>query len=1078
MLTCLYGRAGSGKSRFVTEAVVRHAQRQQDAVLIVPEQYTFSAERLLMQQIRSHGLLTVQVLSPSRLAHRVLGAVGAPRADLLDASGALMVFTRLLRDLGGQLRHYNRMRDVQSLASRMHDLIRSLKQADVDAPAFLALAGQTGDAALMEKAHDIALVYQAYEDYLEKARLSDDAALQRRLIDALAQADFLRACTVYADGFDLIAPLTLRLLCALSKQCQNVYVTFPCPREPGRDAALFYPAQNAMRRLCAMAREQGVTVQTQALEPHGDRVPALAHLERELFAAPGQVYAAPAPQIVFAAAPNPPQEAAMTAGLIVELAREQGVHYGQMAVVCADSGERARALARQLALRGVPFMTDHVQNAGEHPGVRALLGAIGFAASGMTDRQALWRVVKSGYTGLEEDALDLFENAVVSGNLFASRLMEPIDQPEAEHARAALIGPLHDLALLLKKGETAQDYAAAAYRYLTGSGLMAALCQGGQEPAANVICTVLDQSHRLLGPMPLRGYLLALQNGFAAARLGEIPQMADAVSISTFDRFKGDAIRALFVMGANSGLLPSTQAPASLLSDQERAQMGAYLGPGGAEYFALENLTVYGTLAQSAGWVAFSYSLRTVQGEALEPGELVRRAQRLFPQARRIGPNQSAQASLMLTDWPSAKKQLGPMLRQGTDRLWRAVFRRAQRIEPVFAQRVEQTYLWRPAPARLMPQEALTLFGARQSISRLETYAACPYAHFLQYGLNPQILREPALLKPDEGSFYHEALDRFTRLCAPGGFDLTDQQAAERMGQVVAPLCQALERRAFARTALGKAQIRRMAQTAVRAAVEMTWHIRRSAFMPLASEISFGMGGPYPAIELDAGGVQLVLQGRIDRVDVAQVAGQDYLRIVDYKTGRNQLSFARVETGTQLQLLTYLDAVTRQRGQQGAGAFYLRLTGDTTALAPGALPDDQTLRACLRRTYRLEGIANDDRAVLAAMAPQGGLSDLVGVRIKKDGTPYAGAPVVSQQQMRALSAYVRHKAQTLSAQMIGGQIEPEPLKTGQILRCQWCDYRSACPHDPLLGGRIRRCAQNEADARARVLAEGEKLLEP
>ncbi|MFQ5414483.1 MAG: PD-(D/E)XK nuclease family protein, partial [Phycisphaerae bacterium] len=82
-----------------------------------------------------------------------------------------------------------------------------------------------------------------------------------------------------------------------------------------------------------------------------------------------------------------------------------------------------------------------------------------------------------------------------------------------------------------------------------------------------------------------------------------------------------------------------------------------------------------------------------------------------------------------------------------------------------------RTTAWRRAMASLSERNAASLSAAsvqrlygdalRTSVSRLETFASCPFQHFLRYGLD---LRERAvadLLPGDIGSVHHAILDDF-----------------------------------------------------------------------------------------------------------------------------------------------------------------------------------------------------------------------------------------------------------------------------------------------------------------------------
>ena len=75
----------------------------------------------------------------------------------------------------------------------------------------------------------------------------------------------------------------------------------------------------------------------------------------------------------------------------------------------------------------------------------------------------------------------------------------------------------------------------------------------------------------------------------------------------------------------------------------------------------------------------------------------------------------------------------------------------------------------------------------------------------------------------------------------------------------------------------------------------------------------------------------LVIQGKIDRLDLAEKNGKLYARVIDYKSGSRQLDYTRIYYGLQLQLLIYMEAVREYCGRDAgaqivpAGVYYYHI---------------------------------------------------------------------------------------------------------------------------------------------------------
>src|SRR5690625_431716 len=122
---------------------------------------------------------------------------------------------------------------------------------------------------------------------------------------------------------------------------------------------------------------------------------------------------------------------------------------------------------------------------------------------------------------------------------------------------------------------------------------------------------------------------------------------------------------------------------------------------------------------------------------------------------------------------------------------------------------------------------------------------------------------------------------------------------------------------------------------------------RASGFSPIGFELGFGLEDGLDAVTIPLpNGYEIILRGRIDRVDQTEVNNNLYLRIIDYKSSSRGLDLVDVYYGLALQMLTYLNVVLSQSekwlGTQAspAGILYFHVHNPLIADAYN-LTDDQ-----------------------------------------------------------------------------------------------------------------------------------------
>ncbi len=1063
----LFGRANTGKSRALYAALAAHQRAGERAVLIVPEQYTFEAERALSAALG--GLLGVQVLSFARLNERVLALHGQLH-PFLSQQGHRMVIRRAALRQADALGAFARAAGQPGFAADMQTIFSDLKRAGLT-PKTLDLFVQKlpEQTALREKLADIALLYADTEAFLADRYLTiDDAANAAR---ALLPDSFIRGAHVYIDGIDRPSRQLYQWLGGLIAAAADVTIALRCDTSSPRDADLFLPDLRIYSQVRDMAARVGATVSVTHPGRHpGPCAEELAYLEANLFALRSLPYEKLAPAITVFGASDRVAEVESLADAILSRAR-MGVRYREMAVIVSDPESYMPLVTRVFARRGIPVFLDRKHPVTGHAAVDAVLAA-GRAAEGRFSPTEVLRLVKSGYVDVSQDDVEALELYLLRTGLKGGALAKPFTRGEvpagAERARMAVMEPL----LRLRKALAPRPVSVkvrALYAYLVEIGLDNALKSRVQSLLAagrvalmeehaqvwNALMEALSQLDAIMGDVPVSRKLFweLLEEGLSSREIGVIPGTSDQVLLGDVARTKSRAVRALFLVGVNDGLLPAARNDDGVIDDRElkaleRAGMPVWSDT--RQRAADDRLELYTALSKARETLFVSYSF-CADGSELAPSSLIADILRLFPRCNTktdleasdaLPQSERAGLRLLTRDLCAlhSDNTLSPRL---------PTLLAYYGALPAYAARVRRM-AEAGQPRFSLPPLGRALSGAlygtriRMSASRLEQFAACPFKHFVRYGLAAADRCEFAERAADLGTFYHAALEAFIRTAVRDGRTLQAMDDAEIDARMDALLPQVISEHndgIFLYNDRLRATLFLLVESVKMSARAVVRQIQAGRFTPAGAEVRFGEGQAFPPIRLTLeDGTEALLSGVIDRVDAADVPGAP-LRVVDYKLGEREFDFSGILNGLTLQLPLYLAAVS-QDGRLPAGMYYMPLR------VPPISEGEDAERA-VEAAFMLRGLtlSSASLVLLSDRACKSGDSAVLkGVRRAEEGV-FSGS-VCTRAQMERILQLAREVSQRTLAAMLDGHIEVHPAEGS----CKYCDYRSICRFDPMVRG--------------------------
>ena len=359
---------------------------------------------------------------------------------------------------------------------------------------------------------------------------------------------------------------------------------------------------------------------------------------------------------------------------------------------------------------------------------------------------------------------------------------------------------------------------------------------------------------------------------------------------------------------------------------------------------------------------------------------------------------------------------------------------------------------------------ASALYGTilQGSVTRLEKYAACAYAHFLNYGLELMERQEYQVGAADMGNLFHSSIDLCFKELQEQGRKLTELTEAERaalVGSCVRQVTENYGSTIFQSTARNQYLVRRVEKMTERTIWALAEQLKKGDFEPTGFEVAFSAIDNLSAMKIRLSEEeQLYLRGRIDRLDLCEDQEHVYVKIIDYKSGGTRFDLAAVYYGLQLQLVVYMDAVTEleERKHPGkevvpAGIFYYNIKNPLVDKEDADTPED--IEKEILRQLRMNGLVNSDLEVISHMDRAiEKKSDVIPVALKDGMIQENYSSVASGRRFEILKHYVRRQLACSGREILDGNTAVEPYKGAAGSACDYCPYHGVCGFDAKVAG--------------------------
>jgi len=1117
-----FGPSGSGKSHRIYEEIMQRAAEEpgRNFLIIVPDQFTMQTQKDLVMRSDRDGILNIDVLSFGRLSHRILEEVGTKEMPVLDDTGKSLVLQKVAADLKEQLPAMGSLLHKQGYIHEVKSAISEFMQYGIstqDMDKLITSAQKRG--ALAMKLKDLKTLYRGFQDYIRDHFITTEETLDV-LRRSLSKSRILKGSVVVFDGFTGFTPIQNRLIQELMRVCAETIVTVTIgvgedPYKMDGEQKLFHLSKKTVADLEKLAAEAEVERGEDLFVKGGPnrfaKAPALHYLEQNLFRYQYEPYAGEQQEIHMFEALSPREEVHQTALYIRHLIREQGMTYRDIAVVIGDLEGYASYVETEFGQLEIPCFLDRTRGIVLNPMIEYIKSALQLYIKDFS-YDTVFHFLRSGMADISREEIDELENYVIRtgargyrtySRLFTRRTEELQGNAEgSEQAEEKTMERLNrirqqfmDAVEILHMGsqEKAGDYVSHLYDFLEQNQVQQKLLNYQQQfekegdlsrareyaQIYRLVMDLLDQVYELLGEEEISRQEFAdiLEAGFGEITVGTIPQNVDRIVVGDMERTRLKQVKVLFFLGVNDGSIPKNASKGGIISDMDREfliESGTEMAPSPRQQMYIQRLYLYLNMTKPSEQLYLSYAKVNSEGKGIRPSYLIDTVRKLFP-AMSVEYPQNRSRLEQIEGRQEGARYLAEELREyveGTlpeeERQDFYLMYRAYEADAVGRDLLTRAAFRRYRESGLSRIVARALYGQQleNSVSRLETYAACACRHFLQYGLSLQEREEFGFEASDMGTVYHAVLENFAGKLAESNltwWDFTEDFAAKAVKESVEAYAATYGETVLYSSARNEYAITRMSRILTRTVLTLQKHLKQGSFQPDDYELSFRFAEDLDSIHVDLSeDEKMHLQGRIDRIDVSEDAEHVYVKVIDYKSGNRKFDLAALYYGLQLQLVVYMNAAMEMESRKHpdkeivpAALLYYHID-DPTIETPVELTDEQINEQILAK-LRMNGVVNSDPEVVERLDRyMQDKSVVIPVEKKKDGSFSARSGVLSREEMQLISSYVDAKIRSIGREILDGKIAANPYEKGNEEACTYCAYKKVCGFDGSIPGYEKR----------------------
>lgn len=1085
-LRIIYGKPGSGKSQFCFSEIAKLIDKKESIFIITPEQFSFTAERKLMETVNKNAVINAEVITLTRMAYRVLNDIGGEIKQSLSKCGKAMLVYSILNKYKKELEFLGKSNENIDLVIRT---ITEFKKHGITINNLKDEMEKTQDAYLKTKLSDMILLYENFENKIVDNYI-DDTDLLTILVKHLDEVEFIKNSIIYIDEFAGFTHQEYEIIKGLIKYAKQVNITICVDNlNPAinADTDIYYSNKITLYKLIDLVNENNFKLEEPVFlkDQYRFKTKELKHLANNIYEIQSTKYEENVENIRLFLAKNPYSEIENIAKEIKKLVRDKKIRYKDISIITKNIDTYASLVRAIFKQYEIPVFIDEKRDLNQNIIIQYVLSILEILVKNFSS-ESVFSYVKLGFCEIDEDEIFKLENYCNKWGIKQNKWkkdfnIEAEDKSKKQEVerlnelRKQIIMPLIELKESIKKEKTAINVTKSLYEFIQNQKIEEKVISriskleeeknidlsNEYKSSYQVLIEILDEIVLIFNEekISLDNYSKILKIGLKNSGLGKIPGTQDQVTFGDVNRSRSHKVKNIFIIGLNDGSFPSINKDEGFFNDLDREELkqdGIELAKGTLEQLYEDNFNIYKAFTTAENQLYLSYVSTDSESKSLRPSMLINKIKKMFPKL-------IEKSDVINKEYDLFNKEVTyeelieniDKIRNGEsiDKIWYEIYNyyksQNEWKEKLFEDLEGLKYS--NLPNQIKKANIDKLYGNKlnTSVSQLERYRSCPFSYYLQYGLKLKEKEELKIQSFNTGSFMHETIDEFFEYVREEQILLTqieEDKIKEIVSQIIDKNLNLSKNYIFTATAKYKVLVKRLKRIVSKALKYIIETLIYSDFDIEGTEIEFNKKGKYPPIVLELdNGKKVEITGKIDRIDTADSDDGKYLRIIDYKSSSKNIDLNEVYAGLQIQLLTYTDAICKAEDIMPAGVFYFSLLEQM--IKADKKVSDEEIEDMIRKNFRMKGLILADVKIIKMNdnTLKTGSSKMVPAAITQSGTVNEKwTNGVNKEQFKILQDYIDKTIKDISKEILSGKIDLKPYNKKGKTPCEYCSYKSIC----------------------------------
>lgn len=1094
MINIIISKSPNANSKYIYEKIEENLDNKEKAFLIVPEQYTLQSDINLIDNISYKTVMDAKVLSFSSLSRFIIDRTGGLADNILSKSGKIILLSNILRVINDDLTLFKGKYNNIDFINDIESIITNIKDNNFDQAFYENIKENSDDEILKLKFKEIKLIYEAYQKEIKDKFLDSEDRLNQ-VITRLPSCDFLRDANFYFDKFDYVSDIKMDFIAELVRFGARVNVALTLDKTfinnpMAKDLEIYDMANKFYYRLnkdIATINETNLDTQ---INPHDDINHLCINFERYN----PLVYKGNPSNIHLLESISTKTEVENVALTINKLVYENNLRYKDIAIYITDADQYENEIKKVFNRYDLPVFLDKTNKLSDNHIVRSWLAALRLVIYDFNSHDLSYflrsNIFDFGKAGT--DKIIIFQNYIntrkIKGSMFLEdkyfdldidfyknlykddpfkdeKLLAKINEEKiVKEIRTQILDLLDGLLAIKNKENTStSEIINSIYTMISNPGFIKGinnyqniLLEEGDlddydenDQVWDKFISILEELMNLMADRKstLKATYDIILATAADIDIGIIPPTKDHITVTNFKRPRVSQRRVNFALGLNDTFFPSKSSGDFLIAKEDKdklANLDLDLKIYEEDIEEREKLNLYKMVSVSDK-IYLSFALSDKDGGAINKSIVLNDILKIFP----------AMKTTDLTSLPLNEIVFSKELSQkyAMDTLWKICKGEEVGKNDLSFTKSYLSYLknhgdyktlvdglyYSNIKNNLDEANAKNLYPKKHfNVTEIETYSRCPYRYFVNFGIKPYYEENYDVDARELGSIVHNSLEDVSRLIKDSDIEnITNEELDQLIIENFSFSIDNYLDTARRNDPRNEFILNNLIKNTKNNSKEVINQLKKGEFKVADVEVNFGYDkeNGLPGVYVDD---ENYLRGRIDRIDIAE----NYLRIIDYKTGKKVFKIVNILNGLDLQLLVYMMSVKSGENEiTPIGSFYMPLSDELEKM--DGTYEKSNIEKIYEDKFKMNGlIVKVNEEVFKLIDKENYDSKNIGVIDTKN------TDILSTEEEQLVNDFAKDLISKYIKEIKMGNIKLHPIRYSDTQNeCQYCDFKGICKFD-------------------------------